>query len=65
MVLFLYFGVLLAVMAVLTGFLSWPWAAAVGIGVLIAERWLFRASHLSDATHALDEPGHHGQPHAP
>lgn len=63
MFLFLYFGVLVLVMAVMAGVLSWPWAVAFGAAMIIVERRFISASHITDGDHASDEHGKSRETH--
>ncbi len=63
MFLFLYFGTLVMVLAVLSGALSWPWAVLLGAMLIFVERRFISASHITDGDHASDEHGRFRDPH--
>lgn len=57
MFLYLYFGVLVLAIAVVSGVLSWPWALLFGAALIFVQRRLVDASHITDGDHATDEHG--------
>jgi len=57
MFVFLYFGVLVLTLAVMSGALSWPWAVVLGAAMIFVERRFISASHITDGDHASDEHG--------
>lgn len=63
MFLFLYFGILVLAMAVMTGVMSWPWAVLLGIAMFVVDRKLISASHITDGDHASDEHGRYRESH--
>jgi hypothetical protein len=64
MFLFLYFGVLVLLTAVLTDVLSWPWAVVIGVAMFVLDRKLISASHITDGDHASDEHGRFRETHS-
>ncbi|HUQ05981.1 MAG TPA: hypothetical protein VM261_25940 [Kofleriaceae bacterium] len=54
MFLLFYFGVLVLVTSVMAGVMSWPWAALLGVALLVVDRKLVSASHITDGDHASD-----------
>ena len=63
MFLFLYFGVLVLVMAVMSGVISWPWAVLLGAAMIFVERRFISASHITDGDDASDEHGEYRRTH--
>jgi hypothetical protein len=57
MFLYLYFGVLVLALAVVSGVLSWPWALVLAAVFIFVERRFVQASHITDGDHASDEHG--------
>jgi hypothetical protein len=57
MFLFLYFGILVLATAVMMGVMSWPWAVLLGVALLVVDRKLIAASHITDGDEASDEHG--------
>lgn len=54
-VLFGYFVLLLSVMLVVTGAISWYWGVGIVVGFVLLERFLFRESHALDGDDELDK----------